>query len=388
MRHQINCAFPFLVFCAFLVLPLTLSAQCTLSINDAPTFMEGTGGTSTVAFGVSKTGSGPCRALFSTTVVTATGGSTCSGNADYIAQIDQPISLLSNQNSATITVTTCADNRDEPDESFGILLHTPTTGTTISAAALGRITLLDDDPPPDLRINDINFNEGNSNHDASFNVTLSAASAFSITVDFDTIATTATRGDACGGAVDFVRRRSSLTLLPGQTTFELLVPVCGDTSVEPNETFQVVLFQPLSNRVNVADNQGTGTIIDDDLPTVTAQSTQHNEGNAGNNPISLTVTLSAPNPSGASVTCVPQEIGTNIGIKPAQGASGCASGVDFVLQGSKVVFGPTETSKTCTITLCGDLLKESDEGFFVTLQRPQGARVTTATTGVLIKNDD
>ena len=99
--------------------------------------------------------------------------------------------------------------------------------------------------------------EGNSGTvNATFTVSLTAASAPTVTVDFATA-----DGNATAPA-DYQANNGTLTFNPGETTKTVTVLVNGDTLDEANETF----FVNLSNAVNgvIIDNQGRGTINDND----------------------------------------------------------------------------------------------------------------------------
>jgi len=490
--------------------PLMLRADCALSINDTNLGFEGGSGANIVTFTVTKTGNSACSSLFSTSDETATGGGQC-GGVDYVSLINGGLNFSATETSKSIVITTCGDGLDEADETFVINLHTPGSGATYSDAQ-GRATLIDDDPAPNVRINDTSIAEGNAGQaNANFNVTLSTASGFTVTVDYATAANTATAGTACGGNTDFVTTTGTVTFNPGQTSKPVTVPVCGETTVESSETFRVNLSNPShapindaqgigtittddvqpnitindvtrtegntgqgnatftvslsaagSNQItvnfatapvapttagtacgngttdyvttsgtltfaagsatpktisvpvcgdtnveandlfrvnlsaatnaNISDNQGQGTITNDDLPTLSIAAVQKNEGGVFvQTSVALTVTLSSANPAGASVNCVTKAITTRPPppLANATGGSACASGTDFILTRSpKAVFGTTATTATCTVTVCGDLLRESDEVFTVELSNPQGATIGTGTAGVLIKNDD
>jgi parallel beta-helix repeat protein len=92
--------------------------------------------------------------------------------------------------------------------------------------------------------------------DATFTVTLSAVSGQTVTVSF------ATANDTALAGPDYTGQSGTLIFNPGQAAKTITVKVKGDTTVEGNETF----FVTLSNGVNatIADNQGVGTITDDD----------------------------------------------------------------------------------------------------------------------------
>ncbi len=74
------------------------------------------------------------------------------------------------------------------------------------------------------------------------------------------------------------------------TSQTVTVQVNGDTTVEPNETFNVNLSSATGN-ATITDTQGVGTIVNDDArrPTVTALSPTHGAA-AGGNTVTLTGT--------------------------------------------------------------------------------------------------
>jgi hypothetical protein len=101
--------------------------------------------------------------------------------------------------------------------------------------------------------------EGNSGtRTAVFTVSLSVASTQTVTVNFATANGTATTASG-----DYQAKSGTLTFSPGVKTGTISVVVNGDTSIERTETF----FVNLSNAINaaIADNQGQGSIVNDDL---------------------------------------------------------------------------------------------------------------------------
>src|SRR5205085_1563089 len=126
-----------------------------------------------------------------------------------------------------------------------------------------------------------------------FNVTLSAASGRTVTVDWDTSAGTAISG------TDFVAGSGTLTFAAGATTQSITVLVNGDTLDETNETFSVDLSAP--GNATIGDGPGTGTITDNDAaPAISIADVTVSEGNAGTVAAVFNVTLSAA--SGRVVT--------------------------------------------------------------------------------------
>jgi hypothetical protein len=113
---------------------------------------------------------------------------------------------------------------------------------------------------PSLSINDVSVTEGDiGTVMATFTVTLSAISSQTVTVDYATAPYTAASG------LDFSPTSGTLTFDPGQTTQTIDVDVIGDTLPEGLETFRVNLSSAAS--ATIADSQGIGTILNDDLPS-------------------------------------------------------------------------------------------------------------------------
>jgi hypothetical protein len=87
---------------------------------------------------------------------------------------------------------------------------------------------------------------------ADFTVTLSAASASAVTVDFAMANVSATAGS------DYVAASGTLTFAAGETSKTIPVTINGDTTPEPPESFDVNLFN--ATGAAIADAQGLGTI--------------------------------------------------------------------------------------------------------------------------------
>lgn len=110
-----------------------------------------------------------------------------------------------------------------------------------------------------LRINDVTANEGGSGTTSfDFTVSLSAAAGpGGVTFDIATADNTATEpGDYTANAL------AGQAIPAGSSSYTFSVPVKGDTTEEPDETF-VVNITNVSG-ASVADGQGLGTILNDD----------------------------------------------------------------------------------------------------------------------------
>jgi len=124
------------------------------------------------------------------------------------------------------------------------------------------------------------------------------------------------------------------------------------------------------------------------LPSLSINSIQLLEGSAcffrTPTPFTFTVTLSAASTQTVTVDFATQD-GTAVG-----GASIGTdnSDPDYQILSGTLSFGPGETSKTITVNVNPDLLKERNETFYVNLSNATGASLATAQGTGTILNDD
>jgi methionine-rich copper-binding protein CopC len=209
---------------------------------------------------------------------------------------------------------------------------------------------------------------------ANFTVTLSSASAAPVTFDIATADNTATVADN-----DYVANSVTTATIPaGQRTYSFTVLVNGDTKVEPDETFFVNLSHP-SSGVALADDQGVGTITNDDSaaggPSLSISDPSLPEGNSGTTSFPFTVTLSTPSQ---------QQVKVNFAT-----ADGTAvAGSDYQPTNGQLIFKQGQTTKTITVLVIGDAVGEPDETFFVNLSNPSNATLAHGQAKATIQNDD
>jgi Calx-beta domain len=123
-------------------------------------------------------------------------------------------------------------------------------------------------PKCHITIFDSSVREGRSGTTTmSFTVSLDATNDAPVTVDYATMSGTAIGGTSCAGAnsgsPDYISTSGTLTFLAGSPTQTITVLVCGDTMVEPNQTFTVTLSNPSPN-ADISRATATGTIVNDD----------------------------------------------------------------------------------------------------------------------------
>lgn len=342
----------------------------SISIGDVAV-LEGNVGTTNAVFTI--TLSGPSAQTV--TVLASTTDGTASNLSDYIALAPTLVTFAPGETSKTVTVLVNGDVIQESDETFTVDLAAPINATLADSQGLGTIVNDDGVPPvfpdPNLTISDVTLVEGDAGvTNAVFTVTLSAASAQTVTVLASSADGTATT------PLDYLLLPPTLlTFLPGQTTMTVTVPVNGDTLSEPDETFFVNLTAPIN--ATLADDQAMGTILDDDVvPTLSVDDVTLVEGDAGVTNAVFTITLSAT--SGQTVTVL------------ASSADGTATTPsDYILlPPTLVTFLPGQTTMTVTVPVVGDTLSEADETFFVNLSTPVNATIADNQGLGTITDDD
>lgn len=193
------------------------------------------------------------------TVQWATSPGTATAGSDYVP-VSGTLAFPAGVTSQTFSVPIKDDAIDEPNETFTVTLSNPGSATLGLASAM--VTINDDDPTPSIAINSPSQPEGNSGtSNMTFTVTLSNASSSTITVDFTTA-----NGTAIAGS-DYMTTGGTLTFNPGVTSQQINVPIIGDTTAEPDETFFVNLGNASANAL-IGNGQGTGTITNDDFTPI------------------------------------------------------------------------------------------------------------------------
>lgn len=190
------------------------------------------------------------------TVNFASSNSTAIAGQDYAASTGT-LSFASGVRVKTITIPLINDAIDEADKSFKLTLSHPTGNVLLGAHTVASLSIVDDDLPPTLSIDNLSINEGNAEtSNATFTVKLSSASSYPITVQYSTIDNTATTPG------DYTAASGTLSFAPGQTSMTITVQIEGDTQQEDNETFEVNLADPTN--ATIVDGLAVGTILNDD----------------------------------------------------------------------------------------------------------------------------
>ncbi|HWS99557.1 MAG TPA: Calx-beta domain-containing protein [Pyrinomonadaceae bacterium] len=338
----------------------------SLSVNNITT-TEGNTGETTATFTVKLT---PASTQ-AVKVKYATANQTALAPGDYTALALTEVTFAPGETSKPVAVKIKGDALDEANETFRLLLSAP-VGAVISDNE-GVCTITDNDLPPSLKVNSLTVTEGNAATTATFTITLSAQSAQTVTVKYQTV-----NGTAVAPADYTAKALTTLTFAPFQTTKTVAVTVAGDLSDEAAESFKLQLTAPTN--ATIAVSAGTCTINDNDAPpAITINNATATEPDSGTRALIFTVKLSAA--SGQTVT---------VKYATANGTTNpAAAGTDYTAVAlTTLTFLPGQTSKTVIVQAKGDLVKELNETFFVNLSAPTNATIADAQGLGTILNDD
>ncbi len=182
--------------------------------------------------------------------------------ADYIAAAGL-LTFAPGVTSQTFPVTILNDTLDEPLSETVILTLSAPTNATLGVPNPATLTITDDDAPPTVQFSASTYNVTESDPPsvtlAPITVTLSTASASTVTVDYAT-----SNGTALAGS-DYIPIIGTLTFLPLQTSQTFTVTTINDQGEEPppDETVTLTLSNPANATLSLT-NPVTLTITDDD----------------------------------------------------------------------------------------------------------------------------
>jgi hypothetical protein len=219
---------------------------------------------------------------------------------------------------------------------------------------------------PSLAVSDALVTEGDSGtKNALFTVSLSAASAGPVTVDY------ATADGSAKAPGDYTATTGTLTFAAGELSKQVAVVVVGDTLDELHETYSLDLSNPVG--ATLGDARGAGTILDND-PQVSLSVDDVSAPEGGQ---TATFTLSLSRESGKIVT-----------VDYATGDGTAAAPSDYASRSGTIIFMAGETSKTVSVALVQEAVVEPDETFSLALSRAINATLSDGQGVATIVDDD
>ncbi|MFL6283527.1 MAG: Calx-beta domain-containing protein [Pyrinomonadaceae bacterium] len=308
-------------------------------------------------------------------------GNTASSGSDF-APANATLNFADGETSKTVTVTIIDDAVNERDEIANLFLNSVAGTGRLGTPTVASLTILNDDPLPTIAVDDITVTEGDSGSKlATFTVTRTG-----LTDRFINFTARTSDGSAVAGEDFLALTTSTFQLSPTSATTTVSVNVLGDTLIEPDKSFALLLTSPVN--ASISDGSGVCVIKDNDtttgLPTVQFAA---NEFKVSEGAGVATVTVTRSGDSSAPTTISYQT--TLWSGLPSSGSAWDRT--DYTYTGSTLRFAAGETSKTIQVFITDDALVEGDETlnvFFV--NGPTGGVSTGApaiTTVRIIDND-
>ncbi len=178
-------------------------------------------------------------------------GTVCSG-ADFL-EANGHVVIPAGDTAYDVHVPICGDVMPEADEVLYVDLLSPVGATLLDPQ--GRGTILDDDTPPQLSVNNVTVTEPPSGSVmANFRVSMSHTWDQPVTFHYQSAPGTAQAG------LDYLSISGDGTVPVGSLETTVSVEVLADTIDEDDETFFLNLSTP--GNATILDGQGQGTIVD------------------------------------------------------------------------------------------------------------------------------
>lgn len=268
----------------FSITPVIAAATPNLSIDDIANG-EGDAGTTTYTFTVSL--DSPAGVGGVTFDIATQDNSATDADNDYEINSLTGETIAEGLDTYTFDVTVNGDTNIEFDESFFVNVTNVTGANVTDGQGEGSIVNDDFSGTPNLSIDDVTQNEGQSGTTTfTFTVSLDIpAEVGGVTFDIATQDNSATDADN-----DYeINSLTNQTIAEGFDTYTFDVTVNGDTALEGDEDFYVNVTNVTG--AAVTDDQGLGTITNDDVAITLISSVQ---GSGSTSPLTgTTVTVEA-----------------------------------------------------------------------------------------------
>ncbi len=166
----------------------------------------------------------------------------------------------------------------------------------------------------------------------------------------------------------------TLTLAAGVATATVTVTPIDDTSLESAESVVLTLKTGTGYALG-SPTSATGSIADNDVPSLSVSDYTVTEGNTGTTTISIVITLSGP-------------LTTNVTFTIATVQGSATAGKDYQAKTSTLTIAAGATSAVFQVTIVNDKVAEPRETFGVTIASVSGAPVAKGTGTVTIVDND
>ncbi|MXX46538.1 MAG: hypothetical protein F4Z41_10115 [Acidimicrobiia bacterium] len=241
---------------------LTLSVDADTGTDNIQSSVTENGGAKTARVTATINGGATFPTATVVTVEVGKNTDTATEGVDYTTVGSLTITIPAGQPSAhtDFTLTPTDDDLDEDNEKLTI---TGSSGS-LTVTATG-VTIEDDDPTPQLTIDDVKAVEGSP---MEFTITLDAVSGRDVIVKWQTADDSEATNPATADT-DYTAQATAqtVTIAAGQTEAIITVNTIDDNQAEPQETFLIRLTSPTN--ATLSDSEATGTIQDNDVMITT-----------------------------------------------------------------------------------------------------------------------
>ena len=341
-----------------------------LSVDDPEAAENGDGTPVTFTLRLSEVSGRAVKVRYATVDGTAKKGD------DYVEVADGEVTIAADYQTALVEVALVDDDVEEGVERFLLELSGPSNARFGDSA--GAATILDDDAPPQILIDDAAATYEAAGASVSFPVRLSRADPdAAVTVDYATEDATATAGNDYTAPTDTLTT-NTLTIPAGQTATMVMVDLLDDDVDEDTETFRLRLSNPSAN-ATLGNDSAVATILDDDglAKLSVSDAPEATEG------ATATFSVELNRSSARAVTVAYAAV-----VDPLGGDAAAIPGQDFEAVTGTLTIAARSTSATVGVPLADDALDEHTETFWMRLSNPTGADVEDGTGIGTIADDD
>lgn len=306
-------------------------------------------------------------------IVTVSYATTTDGTATANSDFDEVSGILTfddGTQTQQIVIPITDDSLVEANETFDVVLTTPTGGASLGSPSTVQVTILENDVPGVLAFDSSTASV--SEDGTSIDITVSRTNGKDgvVSVDYQT-----SNGTAQAGS-DYEARGGTLTFGNGIATQTISVPITDNTDINDDKTFFVTLSNPEGGATLGQPNPITVTILENDIALLF-------------DPLSIDV-----NESVSNATLSVQRIGdldAEVTVEFETQDGDALAGEDYESTSGSVTFAIGEAVKQISVPIINDNQDESNESFKVVLQNPTGNAVldsATSTATVNITDND
>ena len=293
---------------------------------------------------------------YSTSNLTATGGTGNGAGIDYISQTNETLNFSRGDTYAEIAIPINQDSLNEGNETFVVTLENPNNARfTGNAGTIQATATIVDDEVPILSVENLTPRISEKIGTANIELSLSGPTNGDVDVSYNT---SIIAGTDSAQQLDFTEQSSeTLTISTSETSGIIQIPINDDSGEEDDETFTLTLTNPtgaifpngassIDVRITIVDDEGHPTI------TVTSTSIEVRETDSS---VDIGLTLSAASDNDVIITY------------STEGISASNDGTDYEVQTNETETISSGTTGTISIPLINDRKFEGTEKFNVNI---------------------